>query len=91
MTSLPQQVTIRYAGNLIRKGENNNFRLCSLSWEGITHDDILVGRYYIATIISSSGDNLKEASGITPYQAVERALTKHGVTFRQYEENRKKR
>jgi hypothetical protein len=89
MTSSPQQVTIRYTGNLIRKGENSNFRLCSLSWEDVTHDDIIVGQYYIATVISTNGENLEEASGVTPYQAVERALTKHGVTFRKYEQKKR--
>jgi hypothetical protein len=82
MNKLPQQVTIRYTGNLIRKGENSNFRLCSLSWKDVISDNIIVGQYYIATVITTNGENLKEASGVTPYQAVERALTKHGVTFR---------
>jgi hypothetical protein len=45
----------------------------------------------MATVISTNGENLEEASGVTPYQAVERALTKHGVTFRRYEEPRKRR
>jgi hypothetical protein len=84
MISPPQQVTVRYTGNLIRKGENSNFRLCSLSWEDVANDGIIVGQYYVAIVISTNGELLKEASGVTPYQAVERALTKHGVTFRQY-------
>jgi hypothetical protein len=80
-SSLPQQVTIRYAGHLLRKGKNNQFTLLKLSQQESIQDDVILGNYYVATVYRRC-HKVETAVGITPYQAVQRALSKHGVTFR---------
>ena len=80
--SLPQQVTVRYVGSLIRRGENDNFELINLRRQDAMHDGIVIGHYYEAVIYRHTG-NSESAAGVTPYQAVQRALSKAGVTFRQ--------
>ena len=45
-TTLPQEVTIRYIGNLIRHGENDAFELINLIRQDATHDDVVIGHYY---------------------------------------------
>jgi len=74
-------VTIRYAGNLLRKGKNNEFVILDVLRQHHEVDEITVGYYFDATIIASSGQK-RTATGVTPLQAVERCLVKHGVTFR---------
>jgi hypothetical protein len=82
MNTLPQQVTIRYVGSLIRRGENNDFELINLRRQDAMHDGITIGHYYEA-VINRLNASSESAAGVTPYQAVQRALTKCGVTFRQ--------
>jgi hypothetical protein len=79
--SLPQQVTIRYVGSLIRRGENDDFELINLHRQDAMHDGIVIGHYYEAVVNQLTG-NSESAAGVTPYQAVQRALSKAGVTFR---------
>jgi hypothetical protein len=81
MNSLPQQVTIRYAANLLRKGSNDTFILVEVHQEAIIHDGIRLGSYYEANI-RRRNYNSETASGVTPIQAITRALGKAGVTFR---------
>jgi hypothetical protein len=80
--SLPQEVTIRYIGNLIRHGENDTFELINLIRQDATHDDVVIGHYYEAIVLRTSDAASESAAGVTPYQAVQRALSKSGVTFR---------
>ena len=79
---LPQQVTIRYVGNLIRRGRTDDFELINLIRLEATHDDILIGHYYEAIVLRPSAAASETAAGVTPLQAVQRALSKSGVTFR---------
>jgi hypothetical protein len=81
MNSLPQQVTIRYAGNLLRKGSNDAFEITNLTRQQALHDGIIIGFYYDCTI-QRRNSNSQTASGVTPMQAIQRALEKVGVTFR---------
>ena len=79
----PQQVTIRYVGNLIRRGRTDDFELINLIRLEATHDDILIGHYYEAIVLHPGDAASETAAGVTPLQAVQRALGKCGVTFRQ--------
>jgi hypothetical protein len=79
--SLPQQVTTRYVNSLIRRGNNGFFELIKLLVQESTYDGITIGRYYVATI-QHLGYISETAAGVTPEQAVRRALAKIGVTFR---------
>jgi hypothetical protein len=81
-TTLPQEVTIRYIGNLIRHGENDTFELINLIRQNATHDDVVIGHYYEAIVLRINDAASESAAGVTPYQAVQRALSKSGVTFR---------
>jgi len=81
-TTLPQEVTIRYIGNLIRHGENDAFELINLIRQDATHDDVVIGHYYEAIVYRRNDAASESAAGVTPYQAVQRALTKSGVKFR---------
>ena len=81
-TTLPQEVTVRYIGSLIRRGENDDFELINLIRQDATHDGITVGHYYEAIVLRTSDAASESAAGVTPYQAVQRALSKSGVTFR---------
>lgn len=81
MSTPPQQVTSRYARNLLVKGENNEFSIRELQREFTQIDNVVVGYYYQVEIKEVTGMNQK-AVGVTPEQAVHRCLEKHGVTFR---------
>jgi hypothetical protein len=80
-STLPQAATIRYAGNLLRRGSNDNFEIIKILRQDAVHDSITVGHFYDATI-QRINSNSETASGVTPTQAVQRALKKAGVTFR---------
>jgi hypothetical protein len=81
--SLPQQVTTRYVNSLIRRGNNGIFDIVKILLQESTYDGITIGHYYVATVICPSyGVGAETAAGVTPEQAVRRALAKHGVTFR---------
>ena len=73
--------TIRYAGNLLRKGSSDDFKLQNILINYNMVDQLQMGNYYVAAIRNNSG-TAKEAAGVTPLQAVTRCLEKHGVTFR---------
>lgn len=77
--SLPQQVTTRYISNLLRRGKNDIFEITKLIQQDSIYDGITIGSYYLATVQRQSAET---AAGVTPEQAVLRALAKHGVTFR---------
>lgn len=81
MTNLPQNVTSRYTRNLLVKGSNNEFILQDVLRQYHTVDEIVVGQYYDATLVAISSQK-KTATGVTPEQAVQRCLRKHGVTFK---------
>lgn len=81
MTNTPQQVTSRYARNLLVKGSNNEYIIIDVLRQYHTVDEIVIGQYYDATITAVGGQK-KTATGVTPEQAVNRCLGKHGVTFR---------
>jgi hypothetical protein len=80
--TVPQQVTIRYIARLLRRGRNDEFELINLLRQNATHDDIIIGHYYEAIILRLNDSASKTAAGVTPHQAVQRALSKSGVTFR---------
>ena len=83
MDQPPQAVTSRYITNLVIRGHNDDFELISLEHQQALHDNIVVGSYYNVTIRKPLPDHSSEiASGVTPHQAIERALAKFGVTFR---------
>jgi hypothetical protein len=79
---IPQQVTLRYISRLIRHGHNNEFELIHLLRQEARYDEIVIGHYYEAIVMRSNNANSERAAGVTPYQAVQRALGKAGVTFR---------
>lgn len=72
--------TRRYASNLLKKGKNNEFELLDLKRQYTDVDGLAVGIYYQVLIKGTQWK--KDAAGVTPLQAVERCLEKHGVTFR---------
>lgn len=77
----PQQVTSRYVRNLLVKGKNNEFELCSLTRQYHDIEGLCIGIYY-QTVIKSTDHFKHVAVGVTCEQAVHRCLEKHGVTFR---------
>ena len=79
--SIPQQVGSRYARNVLRRGRNDIFELIKLLQQESTYDGISIGSYYVVTILRT-GYSAETAAGVTPDQAIQRALAKHGVTFR---------
>jgi formate dehydrogenase assembly factor FdhD len=82
MTNPPQNVTSRYARNLLVKGENNEYTVVSMMRRTNMIDDFVIGYYYAADIVATGTRVTKMAIGVTPEQAVNRCLVKHGVTFR---------
>jgi hypothetical protein len=76
----PQNVTSRYVRHLLVKGENNEFQIVGMKRTYQEIDGLTIGFYYLVTIKGIAFT--KEAAGVTPEQAVHRALEKHGVTFR---------
>lgn len=82
-TNIPQQVTARYVSNLAKKGRNHHFHLAALEQQEARNDDVVIGQFYVAAIRNTATSMIEQASGVTPHQAIYRALVKHGVTFRQ--------
>ena len=81
MNTPPQQVTSRYARNLLVKGHNNDFYVLSMKRENCYVDGAWLANYYIIEV--ASGGVVKSAAGATPEQAITRCLgEKYGVTFR---------
>ena len=78
---IPQQVTSRYVRNLLVKGRNNEFILMDILRMHHEVDSVIIGHYFDATVKSNENQK-RTATGVTPEQAVERCLAKHGVTFR---------
>ena len=81
MNPVPQQVTSRYARNLLVKGKNNEFEIASLSRQYHDIEGLVIGVYYQITIKINDGRKI-QGVGVSPEQAVHRCLEKHGVTFR---------
>jgi hypothetical protein len=77
----PQQVTSRYARNLIIKGKNTEFHLLKIERHNHWIDGAWIANYYNAEIVSTNGMS-HTAAAPSPEMAVNRALEKHGVTFR---------
>ena len=77
-----QNVTERYVRHLLRAGNNKDFYLNVIGERESLHDEIVVGRFFEAIVMNSMRDRHEVATGVTPTQAVRRALIKHGVTFR---------
>jgi hypothetical protein len=80
MSSAPQKVTSRYVRNLLVKGKNNDFELMTILNQYAIVDELQVGRYYEARVVRLHVGHV--AMGVTPEQAIQRCLAKHGVTFR---------
>lgn len=81
--SLPQSVTARYISHILNRGKNDDFELVELKHEQALHDGIVIGGYYDVILKRPLPDQAHErASGVTPHQAIQRALSKFGVTFR---------
>jgi hypothetical protein len=79
---IPQNVTSRYARHLLVKGRNNEFELLDIKRTYSEVDGLTIGIYYTVLIKAFDKGFKKDAAGVTPEQAVHRALEKHGVTFR---------
>lgn len=78
-----QAVTERYTNNLIRNGQNDEFRLIMInSTENTAPDETFIGYIFEAVINAPTDRRTYSAYGATPSQAVRRALKKFGVTFR---------
>jgi hypothetical protein len=77
----PQQVTSRYARNLMVKGVNHEFHLLQIKRENHWIDGAWIANYYTAELVASDG-MCNTAAAPTPEQAVTRCLSKYGVTFR---------
>jgi len=76
----PQQVSSRYTRNLLTKGRNNEFEILGMKRDYSMIDGVCVGVYFM---IDTKGVGGKfTAAGVTPEEALQRALEKHGVTFR---------
>lgn len=82
MTNTPQNVTSRYTRNLLVKGENNEYIMTTMNHKTNMVDELVIGYYYTAEVITKGPRLTKLAIGVTPEQAVHRCLEKHGVTFR---------
>jgi hypothetical protein len=80
MTNIPQNVTSRYARNLMVKGTNNEFYLSSIKRESHFIDKVWIANYYVVELLQ--GGLAKTGVGATPEQATTNCLTKYGVTFR---------
>jgi hypothetical protein len=76
----PQKVTSRYIRNLLIKGKNNEFEILGMKRDYSMIDGICVGHYFMIDTKGVGGRF--SAAGATPEQALQRALEKHGVTFR---------
>jgi hypothetical protein len=76
----PQNVTSRYARNLLVKGTNNEFEIIGMKRTYSEVDGLTIGHYYVITVKGEAFT--KESVGVTPEQAISRCLQKHGVTFR---------
>lgn len=84
LANAPQSVTQRYVTNLIRAGKNNVFHILSITRTIAVEDEVCVGHYYRVVIGAyEEPETMKScAAGVTPGQALTRALEKFGVTFR---------
>lgn len=80
MKTTPQKVTERYVHGLMRRGFNPHFRIQSIDTDSTMIDEVIVATYYKAMVYHNGVSQV--AVGSTPFQAVYRALIKHGVTFR---------
>ena len=78
----PQAVSVRYAAGLLKRGWNNEFELINIARNISVVEDICVGNYYEAYVRSNVETQQIKGIGLTPMEAVIKALTKLGVTFR---------
>lgn len=85
---IPQNVTLRYATNLLLRGTNHDFTLVNAFRENTSVDGIQIGVYYKVLIKRNAPDNDPDSSttqvavGLTPVHACQRALSRFGVVFR---------
>lgn len=83
MPAIPQQVTVRYLNRLLREGTNDQFKICELNRDYSKVDNVVIGVYYRIVLKNPLLEPpLQIGIGVTPAQALQRALEKHGVTFR---------
>lgn len=85
MTNTPTAVTERYVSNLLKRGTNNDFRICTIYRQIAIEDGCCVGVYYqvmLASTTQSPESDKIRGVGLTPASALRRALEKFGVTFR---------
>lgn len=78
--TIPQAVTERYTANLLRDGQNREFRLTTIASVPTFVREKMIGHHYIATVATHKVAH--EGVGATPLQAVTNSLEIHGVTFR---------
>lgn len=76
----PQAVTQRYISNLIHNGRNKEFDIEMVTMKENIVDSTQVGAYFTVRVLSKTG--AESGVGATIQQAIQQALTKHGVTFR---------
>ena len=81
MPTSPQAVTERYVSNLLRDGQNREFRITYVKFQHFVQEEVHCGGYYNVAIETL---DLKPAIGFgpTPQASLRNALTKLGVTFR---------
>lgn len=81
MKTAPQQVTSRYARNLLVKGKNNEYHILKIERKNHMIDGVWIANYYTVEIVSTHGMN-ETGVGASPENAVNHCLNKLGVTFR---------
>lgn len=79
--SLPEQATKTYVANLLLKGKNDTFEIDRVEQQVQVIDGDAVGFHFEAVVKLTSDFGTKKGYGATPRQAVQRALSKHGVQF----------
>jgi hypothetical protein len=82
MSTSPQAVTERYVSNLLHYGRNKEFDILTSTQNQNKIGEESVGVYYHVTVQHAGSQVVQRANGATPAEAVRRALTKLGVTFR---------
>lgn len=79
-----QAVTERYVSNLLRDGQNAEFRVNQLQAQPFSAHEVHCGWYYECWIANNDPQSANRTQGVgpTPSAALRNALTKLGVTFR---------
>lgn len=79
----PQNVSRRYPHGLLSRGKNHYYTIVSLQQLiAATPGGVPVGCYFKATVERNVGFEQSSGEGLTPVDAIQRALVAAGVTFR---------